>query len=60
MVIGEMLRRSLAKLAMRAAGDQAKTACRNLQLCASLVAGIEGETHAMGKRRLERSRQRRI
>ena len=32
MGIREMLRRSLAKLVMRAAGDQAKTPCGNLQL----------------------------
>ena len=46
--IGEMLRRDLAKIAMRAAGDQAKTACENLQIWAGLEAGIEGETHAVG------------
>ena len=34
--IGETIRRALAKLVMRAAGDQAKTACGNLQLCAGL------------------------
>ena len=50
--IGETLRRALAKLIMRAAGDQAKTACGNLQLCAGLEAGIEGATHAMGQRRV--------
>ena len=38
--IGETLHRALAKLVMRAAGDQAKTACGNLQLCAGLEAGI--------------------
>ena len=36
-----MLRRALAKLVMREAGDQAKTACGNLQLCAGLDAGID-------------------
>ena len=46
--IGETLCRSLAKLVMRAAGDQAKTACGNLQMCAGLKAGIEGATHAVG------------
>ena len=46
--IGEALLRALIKLVMRAAGDQAKTACGNLQLCAGLVAGIEGATHAVG------------
>ena len=38
--IGETLRRALTKLVMRAAGDQAETACGNLQLCAGLKAGI--------------------
>ena len=40
MGIGETLRRALAKLVMRAAREQAKTACGNLQLCAGLKAGI--------------------
>ena len=60
MGIGETLRRALAKLVMRAAGDQAKTACGNLQLCAGLEAGIEGATHAVGQRRLARVRERRV
>ena len=47
MGIGETLRRALAKLVMKAAGDQAKTAGGNLQLCAGLEAGIEGATHAI-------------
>ena len=55
--IGETLRRALAKLVMRAAGDQAKTACGNLQLCAVLEAGIEGATHDLGQRILERVRE---
>ena len=38
--IGETLRQSLAKLIMRASGDQVKMACGNLQLCAGLKAGI--------------------
>ena len=38
--IGETLRRALAKLVMRVEGEQAKTACGNLQLCAGLEAGI--------------------
>ena len=59
MGIGETLRRALAKLVMRAAGDQAKTACGNLQLCAGLEAGIEEATHAVGQRRLARVRERR-
>ena len=60
MGIGETLRRALAKFVMRAAGDQAKTACGNLQLCAGLKAGIEGATHTVGQRRLERVRARRV
>ena len=52
--IGETLRQDLAKLVMRKAGDQAKTACGNLQLCAGLKAGIEGETQNVGHQRLER------
>ena len=40
MGIGETLCRDLAKLVMRAAGDQANTACGNLQLCAGLESGI--------------------
>ena len=54
--IGEVLIRDLAKLVMRAAGDQAKTVCGNFQLCTDLKAGIEGATHAIRKRRLERVR----
>ena len=54
--IGETLLRALAKLVMRSAGDQAKTACGNLQLCAGLKAGIEGATHNVGQQRLARVR----
>ena len=54
--IGETLRRSLAKLIMRAAGEQAKTSCGNIQMCAGLEAGIEWATHAVGHRRVERVR----
>ena len=57
--IGETLRRALAKLFMRAAGDQVKTTCGNIQLCAGLDAGIEGATHAVGQRRLGMVRRRR-
>ena len=39
-VIGETFHRALAKLVMRSAGDQAKTECGNIQLCAGLEAGI--------------------
>ena len=56
--IGETLRRALAKLVMRAAGDQAKTECGNLQMCAGLEDGIEGATHAVGQRRVERVKAR--
>ena len=59
MGIGETLRRALDKLVMRAAGDQAKTVCGNLQLCAGLEAVIEGSTHTVGQRILEWVRQRR-
>ena len=45
--IGETLLQALAKLVMRAAGDQAKTVCGNLHLCAGLEDGIEGGTHAV-------------
>ena len=58
-VIGETLRQGLAKLVMRAAGDLAKMACGNMQMCAGLEAGIEGATHTMRQRRMERVRQRR-
>ena len=57
--IGETLHRAQAKLVMRAAGDQAKTACGNIQLCAGLAAGIEGDTHAVGQQRLEKARVQR-
>ena len=60
MGIWETLCWSLAKLVMRAAGDQANTTCGNLQLCAGLEAGIEGATHAVRQRRLERVRVRRV
>ena len=60
MGIGERLCRALAKLVMRVAGEQAKTACGNLQLCAGLKAVIEGATHAVGQRRVERVRARRV
>ena len=56
--IGETLHQALAKLIIRAAGDQAKRASGNLQLCAGLETGIEGTTHAVGHRRLERLKAR--
>ena len=57
--IGETLRQALAKLVMRAAGDQAKMLCGNLQLCAGLEAGVWGAIHAVGQRQLEKVRRRR-
>ena len=59
MGIGETLLQALAKLVMRGAGDQEKTVCGDLHLCAGLEAGIEGATHAVGQRWLERVRRRR-
>ena len=56
--IGETFCQALAKLVMRAAGDQENTACGNLQLCPGLEAGIEGSTHAVGQRMIERVRAR--
>ena len=58
--IGETLHQALDKLVMRAAGEQAKMACSNLQLCAGLEAGIEGTTHTVGQRRVEKVRKERI
>ena len=43
---------------MSAAGDQAKTACGNIQLCAGLKSVIEGTTHAVGYKRIKRVRER--
>ena len=57
--IGETLCQALAKLVMRAAGDQSKTACGNLQLCAGLDSFIAGATHSVGHQRLETVRERR-
>ena len=59
MGIGETLHQALAKLVMRAAGDQAKKTRGNLQLCAGFEDGIEGDTHAVGQRRLKRVKERR-
>ena len=53
--IGEALRHAVAKLIMRAAGDQAKTVCGSLQLCAGIEAVIEGTTRAAAQRRQKRS-----
>ena len=59
MGIEETLRRALAKLVMRAAGEQGNTLCGNLQVCAGLKAGIEGANHAVGQQRVDRVRTRR-
>ena len=58
MGMGETLHRALVKLVMRAAGDQEKTVCGNIQLCAGLEAGIEGAAHSVRQRRLDRLRAR--
>ena len=57
--IWETLCQALDKLVMRAEGEQAKTACGNLQLCAGLEDGIEGSTHAVGQGRIDWVRRRR-
>ena len=54
--IGGTLHRYLAKLVMRASGNQAKMACANFQLCIGLEVGIEGATHTVVQRRIERVR----
>ena len=54
--IRETVHRDLAKLVMRAAGDQAKTACGNLQLCVGLEAVVEGTTHTKVQRLLNISK----
>ena len=56
--IGETFSQDLAKFVMRAAGDQAKTTCGNLQMCTGLEAGIELSMHAVDQSRLERVRWR--
>ena len=43
---------------MRAAGDQAKTTCGNLKLCAGLETSIEEAIHDVGQRRLDRVKER--
>ena len=52
--IEETLWRDLSKLVLRAAGDQAKFSCSNMQLCAGLEVGIEEATHVVLRRRKER------
>ena len=57
--IGETFCWALAKLVMRAAGDQIKTPCGNLQLCPGLETDIEGATHDMEHCKLERFKRKR-
>ena len=57
--IERTLRWDLAKLIMRAARDQAKMSCGNLQICIGLESGMEGATHAAGQSILKRLRERR-
>ena len=52
--IGETFRRAIAKLIMRAVGDQAKIACGSIQLCTGLESDIEGATDAVAQRQQER------
>eukprot|EP00957_Ditylum_brightwellii_P070415 5350109-Ditylum_brightwellii.AAC.1 len=60
--IGEIFRRLFAKLVIQATGNDAKTTCSNLQLCAGTEAGIEGAVHAVQlrweRRRAEAQRER--
>jgi len=46
--IGEIYCQLLAKCLLAATGHQATTTCDNLNLCAGLLAGIEGAVHTMG------------
>ena len=59
MGIEETFLRAVSKIVMRAAGEQEKTACGNLQLCAGLEAGIEGANHSIGQKIVERVLARR-
>ena len=54
MAIWMMLCRDLAKIVTRTARYQGKTACGNLKMCAGLKVGIEGVTHAVRQRQIER------
>ena len=54
-----MLCLAFAKLVMRAAGEQAKKACENLQLCAGLESVIERVIKSVVQRRIEWVRRRR-
>jgi len=46
--IGKIYHHLMAKCLLAIMGNQVTTACDNLNLCASLQAGIEGAVHAMG------------
>ena len=41
---------SIAKLIMREVGDQVKTACGSIQICACIESSIDGATHAVAQR----------
>lgn len=45
--VGEIYQRLWAKQTIASAGESAKTACGNVQLCAGLEAGVEGNLHAV-------------
>ena len=53
--IEETICRAISKLVMRGLGDQVKTACGILQLCADLDAGIEKVNHDVDQTRRERT-----
>ena len=44
-----IIRRLIAKCALKTGGADTKFACRSKQLCAGLKAGIEGATHCAGE-----------
>ena len=48
--IRETFFRAIAKLIMMAVGDQEKTACGSIQICACIESSIEGATHAVAQR----------
>ena len=51
MWIRKTLQRDFSKLVLRAAGNQTKVACRNLQICDGIEAKIEGTIHVVRSRR---------
>ena len=52
--IRENLRRSIDKLVMREARDQANTTCGSFQICAGIEAVIEEATHSVANWQRER------